>query len=157
MAATVRSHLRNLVRLQIWAEAAGLQPRSLDATDVALFPRDVSGRGPSVPKASFASILRAKETRQFPRQLEDPLVEAQRCMSSKQIEEPWQPASLLTRAIVDSLLNSFFAAADARDAAHVFAIGPVLILAFGCLRWADLQSSTACSLSRDALRAESRR
>ena len=141
---------RNLARVQKWAEAAGLQPWSLDATDVALFLRDAGGRGPSVPKASFASLLWAKEIFQFPWPPQDPLVEAQRCMSSKQTEEQRQQASPLTRAIVDCLLNSFFVAAGAHDSAIVVAIGFVLAQAFGCLRWADLQRSTSCSLSRDA-------
>ena len=57
-------------------------------------------------------------------------------------------------AFDDHILVAFYIAVEEADAGTVVYAGFILLLAFGCLRWADMQRSCAVGLSKDTLFGE---
>ena len=94
VATTLRANIRSIYALAAWADALGSGPWELGVEELALFLCDAGRRG--LPKTLWAKLLWAKEVFEFPWPLHDPLVEAQRQLSSGKREECRKQAPPLT-------------------------------------------------------------
>ena len=153
--ATLKTNVRTTLKFLAWAETLNLDLSKICAEHIALYLRDAAGRGPSVPKSIWSSLDWAREVFDFQWPLSDRLVEAQRHSSSLQAEAACEQAPPLTREIMDHMLDGFFMAVDAKDVNGIIYIGFVIVLAFACLRWSDLQRSCNINFSRDSFFGES--
>jgi len=153
-ATTLRANVRTVHRFLAWAEAAHVCPWSIAAEHLAIYLRDSARRGRSVPKTIWAALDWARDVFDFSWPLGDPIVEAQRHSSAVQAEAAREQAPPLTKEIIENILDAFFDAVNARDAALVVYTGFIIVLALACLRWSDLQRSCNIDLSKDSLFGE---
>ena len=87
--------------------------------------------------------------------LSDSLVLSQVQLSAKRAEEAREQAPPLTHSILVALVDLLHRAAIQGHVGMSVYIGFILTLAFGCLRWSDLQRSCTVGLSKDSLYGES--
>ena len=61
VAATLRTNVRTTLAFLAWADAAGIDPWTISAERIALYLRDASSRGTSVPKSLWSSLDWARD------------------------------------------------------------------------------------------------
>ena len=146
VAETIKAHVTNITKLKEWAVMRQECFNDLDEFQINKFLYD-QGRGKTTPRAILNSLMWFKDILQVQWPLDDPLVKATATRSSKQAARHRQQAQPYTYEIVTVLLTVMMTATGAMG----FAIGFLLILALGCLRYSDLNRTKGMTLGRDSL------
>ena len=144
VAATIQMHLRSVSRLQAWADKRDLQVGTLRADHIATWLLEESTCGATVPSRLVAGLRWVQRVYLLPWDLKDPLIQAVEAKSTAQAVKQRQQATPYEHKHVVHLMARF---RDLEDCEERFAVGFLLLLAFGVLRFQDLHRCKSVKLS----------
>ena len=147
VAATIPMHLRSVSRLQAWADKRPLQVGTLRVDHIATWLLEESNCGATVPRL-VAGLKRVQRVYLLPWDLKDPLIQAVEAKSTAQAVKQRQQATPYEHKHVTDLMARF---RDLEDCEERFAVGFLLLLAFGVLHFQDLHRCKSVKLSRDSI------
>ena len=145
---TIQMHLRSVSRLQTWADKRDLQVGTLRADHIATWLLEESTCGATVPSRLVAGLKWVQRVYLLPWDLRDPLIQAVEAKSIAQAVKQRQQATPYEHKHVVDLMARF---RDLDDCEERFAVGFLLLLAFGVLRFQDLHRCKSVKLSRDSI------
>ena len=152
---TLNAHVNVVLAFLAWAASVNCDPWSAPPEVFALYLRDASGRGTSVPKSVWASLDWARHVFELEWPLADPVVAAQKQQSAVKTEEAREQAPAMTQVMLEGLIHLLHGANSCGNSGVCIYVGFVITLALACLRWSDLQKSMGIKLSKDSLYGES--
>ena len=146
--ATVRTYLRSFAELEKWAASVGLNVWDMRQLDVAVFLRDQSERGKTVPNRLYRALVWAEKAFGLTLHTSTAVVKSQ---ANRSTDGPKPPPVSAEMATVKMVADMEFLVTDAPTLPLRVYAGACACLAHGVLRWGDLLWSEKIHLTADAL------